>query len=130
MGCSSSAAPLSQGGKIIRFRAEGKIGDASQAVQDAHAAQGEMLRFPHGPGNRQLQHHVRAMLQRHPRPKGRGEQRTLPTLGEAAGHYAYHPVSLGFLPCLAQVIGMPQVKGIVFRNDADRAHRLTPPPLR
>ena len=118
-----------KGGKIVGLRAKGHMGDTSQPVQNADAAQGKMLRLPNGPGNRELQHHVRAAFQSHAGPLRRGKQRTLPALGKAAGHHAQHPIGLRALPRLLQMISMPQVKGIIFRDDAHCAHERTPPCL-
>ena len=106
------------------LRAEGERLRAERAEQ-AHRAAGKALRRGERPGKRQLEHHIGAAA-----AGGLGARvfridRRLAALDEVARHHAHDALGLRAQHTLAQMVFVAVMKGVVFANHTDEAHRRT-----
>ena len=109
------------------LRPERKIRHETRGVQEPHRAFGEPLRRGVGEHRGELDHEVRPGFQR---PLGPGElvrAGGLPPLDEVARHDHDAVGSAGLPLRLFEMIDMPVVQGIVFRDDAYDTHVLNAP---
>ncbi len=76
---------------LAALAAEAEAVHDAESREQPHAAAGEALRRGERPGQRQLEHEVRAAAGRGLRPGEFGPHRGLPALDEVARHAADHP---------------------------------------
>ena len=109
--------------QVKKFTAEGKLIEA-QRIQQRHAAEGEILRRPHGKERGQLQHQVCASAQRRLRARPFVQTGGFAALHERARHRADEKICVCQLLCTRKLVRMTVMKRVVFANDAANLHFL------
>ena len=122
--CRFGAAQAGQQCEVVVFRAEGKMRHHAQRIQQRHAAEGEILRRPHGKERGQLQHQVCAAAQRRLRARPFVQTGGFAALHERARHRADEKICVCQLLCTRKLVRMTVMKRVVFANDAANLHFL------
>ena len=105
-----------------RFAAEGEMGCHAEGGEQRHAAGGEIRRGGAGEAGRKLEHEIRAVFKRGARAKPFIMPGERAALGERAAHQAENVIRTRRLAGGAQMIGMAEVKGVIFADDGADAH--------
>ena len=105
-----------------RLTAEGEMGRHAKGGEQRHAAGGEIRRGGAGEAGRQFEHEIRAVFKRGTRAKPLVMPGERAALGERAAHQAENVIRARRLAGGAQMIGMAEVKGVIFADDGADAH--------
>ena len=112
------------------LRAKGERGNKPGRCECGNAACRKTLRARAGEGGGQLQHKIRPVVQGPARALELIERRRFSALHEAAAHDDDRIRAAGKRLCTGKVMGMPVVKRVIFRNDADCGLHGIPPRIR
>ena len=125
-----AASQLQQRRRLAALAAKHQIRHHAGGGKYLDAAIGKGLRRGHSPGQRQLQHQVRAALHDGPGPLVLANQGKITPLDEVAAHGADNGgVGSQQPPGLLQQAQMPAVQRIVFYDHTCNSHKFHPNPV-